>query len=111
MRLLSIRQLRFAALIAGIGLLVVMLPQAHEIESRVGLNALFHLRGVTAPPNDVVIIAINRSVATALDLPASPDRWPRSVYAQLIDRLAEAGASVIAIDLLFRDATERVSDT
>lgn len=37
--------------------------------------------------------------------------WPRTVHAVLIDRLREAGAKVIALDVNFPEASDLISDT
>lgn len=37
--------------------------------------------------------------------------WPRSLHGQVVDRLHEAGAAVIAFDLIFAEASEPKEDT
>jgi CHASE2 domain-containing sensor protein len=56
----------------------------------------FHLRGTRPPNPQVVIVAIDQSSLAAVG------RWPwsRAVLAELVRRLDEAGAAVIAFDIL-----------
>ncbi|MCS7049558.1 MAG: adenylate/guanylate cyclase domain-containing protein, partial [Verrucomicrobiae bacterium] len=85
------------------------------------VDARFRLRGPRAPDPDVVVIGIDqRSLTadrfTAEELAANPALarlkafpYPRTVYADLIEKLVSAGARVVAIDLLFlspRDGDE-----
>ena len=56
------------------------------------------LRGPLAPPDEVAIVSLDRASAHRLELPEDPRYWPRSGRARLIDRLVEAGASVIVFD-------------
>ncbi|MCS6960237.1 MAG: CHASE2 domain-containing protein [Pseudanabaenaceae cyanobacterium SKYGB_i_bin29] len=57
----------------------------------------FRWRPPQLPPPEIVIIAIDElSLAQTEKFP-----WQRSVYAFAIDRLMQAGAQVVALDLLF----------
>src|SRR4051794_14793038 len=121
-------------IIAGmlLGLLGVMLcaiPQAAPLQENVDLQLLFRLRGSTAVPDDVVLIAIDPPSAERLSLPKDaaardrcvdlrigrvPDpherlppahlvvRWPRCMHALAVRALAQARARVIALDISFR---------
>ncbi|WP_289501002.1 CHASE2 domain-containing protein [Gloeocapsopsis sp. IPPAS B-1203] len=74
----------------------------------------FELRGPVAPPEDIVILAIDEpslSIPKQL-LEADPQKyayleplkawaWQRAAYAQVIDQLMAAGAKVVALDILF----------
>jgi len=64
------------------------------------LDARFQLRGPSATESPVAIVAID---AESLD---AFGRWPwrRSLVADLIDRLVEAEAAVIGLDLVFSEA-------
>lgn len=62
------------------------------------LDARFRLRGERRAPADVVIVAIDDASFRELQLQWP---WPRAVHADLVDALAEMGASVIAFDVLF----------
>ena len=59
----------------------------------------FKLRGVRPPGDQVVIAAIDEASLAAL----GRWPWPRSVMARLITRLSEAGAKVIAVDVLLSE--------
>ncbi|MEB3288790.1 MAG: adenylate/guanylate cyclase domain-containing protein [Leptolyngbya sp.] len=82
-----------------------------------GQLVLWRLRGPLAPPSDVVILAIDEySLSQGGAYTASPERypylapieawpWQRQAYATAIDRLMEAGARTVAVDVLFLDAS------
>ena len=76
-----------------------------DIEENFELHWLFHLRGAVAAPPEVAIVAIDEESAWKLGLPTKPSEWPRSLHAQLIDRLARAGARLICFDLTFDTAS------
>lgn len=90
------------ALSAGlVGVIVYMMPLGTILEEKYGLSWLFHFRdGISAPVN-VVVIAIDQSSASKLNLPLKPEKWPRELHADLINKLVEAGAEAIAFDLIF----------
>jgi adenylate cyclase len=103
------------ALLLGIltgllGVVISSLPAMHALEESTGLDLLFKLRGSRTPPADVVIVSIDRLSAQALELPNDPEKWPRSIHAQLVNKLASAGASVIALDIFFREPREPGED-
>jgi adenylate cyclase len=80
---------------------VMCLVMLDEIDERYGLNWLFALRGVATAPADVVVIAIDQASASRLGYPVHVSKWPRAAHADLIGRLAAAGAGVIMVDLVF----------
>jgi adenylate cyclase len=103
------------ALLLGIltglfGVLVGSLPVMHALEENTGLNLLFKLRGPRTPPENVIVVSIDKLSAQALGLPDKPAAWPRSIHAQMVNRLAAAGASVIALDIFFREPREPGED-
>src|SRR4029077_4494370 len=67
-----------------------------NIEQR-SLDLRFWMRGQRAPDDRVVIVDIDEK--TLQNIGSFP--FPRKSYAQLIDRLSAAGASVIALDATF----------
>lgn len=89
-----------------LGLLIYLTPFGWGLEEHYGLTWLFHLRGSRAPPQDVVIVAIDEQSATELGLPSEPAGWPRHWYTKLVDQLSEAGAKVIVFDLFLNKAKE-----
>ena len=100
----------FGLLIAVIGVTGSFVEITHKLEENFGLSLLFHLRAAKPAPSEVVIISIDRESSERLGLPDNPDRWPRSLYARLIETLAKAGASVIVFDLYFVDPRSPTDD-
>lgn len=80
------------------------------LEEEFGLAALFALRGPVAAPPEVTIVAIDHDSAARLKLPNEPRRWPRALHAQLVDRLAAAGAAVIVFDMHFAETRDPADD-
>ncbi len=89
------------------------LPALRALEQAVQVS-FFRLRGPVAPPESVVVLAIDDASlslvqnASAAELAAQPDLeliaawpWRRAAYAQALDRLFAAGARAVAIDVLF----------
>lgn len=87
------------------------------------VDARFRLRGARPPDPGIVVIGIDQRSLTAdrftpEELAANPALarlkafpYPRTVYADLIEKLVGAGARVVAIDLLFlspRDGDDRL---
>jgi hypothetical protein len=64
------------------------------------LEVWFNVRGAEKAPEDVVLIAMDEDSYDELDLQMS-EVWPRVIHAELLDRLAAAGARVVAFDVLF----------
>jgi CHASE2 domain-containing sensor protein len=68
------------------------------------LDLRFHLRGVKSPAPEVVLVVIDdRSIAELGRWP-----WSRRRFAEMVQRLRQAGAKVIAFDLLFTEAEANV---
>ena len=106
---------------------LIGIPQIRDLEQEVGLRWLFNLRGPAKPPDQTAMVLMNQQAASNISLPRDPERfnrcadltvgpvprthvslptvpsrWPRCVHAQLVTKLAEAGAEVIVFDVLFR---------
>ena len=66
------------------------------------VDARFSIRGDAATPSDVVVVGIDDVTFNETGL-----RWPfsRSVQAEVIDKLAAAGAKVIAEDIQYTEPT------
>lgn len=76
-------------------------------------SLFFELRGPLTPPEDIVILTIDEeSLAQGQYYLEDPDRyaalkpieswpWQRQAYGQVIERLMDAGAKAIALDVLF----------
>jgi adenylate cyclase len=96
-------------LFLGVGLAAVGLAlgasRAHLLRGlELGsVDLRFSVRGDRTPPRDVVLVQIDNEALDGLGL-----RWPfpRSVHARVIDHLREAGARVIAYDVIFSAPTK-----
>jgi len=95
---------------AILGVLVSSTPFILDLEEAAGLDWLFTLRGRIPPPDDVVIVSIDKASADALNLPAEPGKWPRSLHAELLNALARAGAAVIVLDINFKEQRDAETD-
>jgi adenylate cyclase len=83
------------------GAAFAMLPFSVRFEEGIGLWWLFKLRGAIEPPAQVVVVAIDGTTGSELDLPKLPRDWPRTIHARLIDALVAEGAEVIVFDMDF----------
>lgn len=93
----------FSLILGLIGVVATLSPYGYALEEGIGLHLLFQLRGAQPPPEDVVVVALDRQSSKQLDLPMEPRNWPRTVHARLIDRLRAAGAAVVVFDLIFNE--------
>jgi len=98
-----IKALLFGLVIGLIGTTVFVTPFGQTLEENVGLDQLFMFRGQRLAQTDVIIISIDKESAKELGLAKEPVKWPRTLHAQLIDRLAARGARVIGFDVLFKE--------
>jgi adenylate cyclase len=94
---------------AALGLALTLLPVA-ALDEELGLPALFALRGTRSPPPSLLIVSIDGESAEELDLPARVDKWPRSLHGRLVERLSQAGAAVIAFDIIFDEPQSAKED-
>src|SRR5207244_11246323 len=90
-------------LLGILGVVVSLFHFAHDIEEDAGLGLLFKLRGPRKAPSDVVVGSIDRESAEHLNAPDDPEQGPRSLHARFVERLARAGARVIAFHVYFRE--------
>lgn len=65
-----------------------------------GLDLLFTLRGPLSAPDHIIIVAIDEPSMAEI---GQQWPWPRSLHAQLIQKLNQAGAAVIGFDILFSE--------
>jgi adenylate cyclase len=83
-------------------------PPTENLE-RGGLDLLFLIRGVVAPPEEVCVVALDDDSAQELGLnPALP--YPRSLHARLIRTLKAEGARAVAFDMLFDTPRDEEED-
>ena len=85
-----------------IGVILGLTPLGADFEKHVGLDWLFEVRGAIEPPPEVALVAINERDIAGLGLPKLPRDWPRSVHAELIEKLVAGGAAVIVFDMDFQ---------
>ena len=98
-------------LLAGIlGLILSLAPGGLAIEESLGLSLLFRLRGEREVPSDVCIVTMDKDSSDYFNLPAEPEKWPRSMHGRLIDNLANEGVSLIAFDIVFDEAHSAEED-
>lgn len=97
-------------LIALAGTIFFFSPAGQKLEEELGLTLLFTLRGPQPPPDDVVIVNFDDESSRQLGLPENFSRWPRSIHAQMVDKLKEYGAKVIIFDVFFAEAREAADD-
>jgi len=95
-----------AALVVGSivalgGALALAIAPWMDLEQEFGLPWLFRARGPVQPPGAVVIVAIDEDSARHLGVPDKPRDWPRTLHAELVRYLAQAGARVIVFDMTF----------
>jgi len=99
-----------ALLIGLLGALLSATMPGLYFEEEWGLSWLFKARGEIAPPRDVVIVTLDKSSPEQLHLPENPEKWPRSVYARLIETLNRYDPAVIAFNIYFGEEREPSSD-
>jgi adenylate cyclase len=75
------------------------LTRSLELQS---VDARFSVRGTQEAPDDVVVVAVDDRTFSELGF-----QWPfpRSLHGRVIDRLHEAGAKVIGVDIQFTEPT------
>jgi serine phosphatase RsbU (regulator of sigma subunit) len=89
-------------LVVGVfGLVISPFRFAMSLEEDTGLGLLFKLRGPVKPPTDIVVVSIDKQSSDKLNLHNNPDKWPRSLHADLTANLVKEGARIIAFDVHF----------
>ena len=80
------------------------LMRALELQS---VDARFDVRGTQERPEDIVVVGIDDVTFSDLN-----EQWPfpRRLHAQVIDRLREAGAKAIAVDIQFTEPSNPRDD-
>lgn len=97
-------------LIGVLGALFCQTKIGADFEEEFGLEWLFKLRGPLSPPADVILISIDQASAELLQLPDDPEKWPRSLYAQLIEKINRQNPAVLAFNIHFGEDRESASD-
>ena len=70
------------------------------LETSLGLDSLFRIRGQRTPPDEVVIVAMDETSEAVLGVGQDLTRW-RGFHARLIRELQRQGAALIVFDLQF----------
>src|SRR6185437_11918465 len=83
------------------GAAFALFPFGDRFEESTGLWWLFKLRGAIEPPTQAVVVAIDGTTGSDLDLPKLPRDWPRTIHAQLIKNLVAQGVEAIVFDMDF----------
>ena len=78
-----------------------------QVLDRIFFDLFFLLRGSLSQPADVVVVAIDEPSFGAI---GKQWPWPRGVHAKVIDNLFEAGAKVVAFDLIFAEPSSPEED-
>ncbi len=97
-------------LIAGCIALFSLTPSGTFLEEEFGLSWLFKIRGERLPSEKVIIVSIDKLSAEILHLPENPEKWPRSFYAQLIEKINQQNPSVIAFNMIFDEVRDKNND-
>jgi adenylate cyclase len=97
-------------LIGVIGLLFCQTKAGIYVEEEFGLDWLFNLRGPLPPPDDVLIVSIDQASAEILRFPDDPEKWPRSFYARLVEKINIQQPAIIAFNIHFGESREPNSD-
>ncbi len=71
-----------------------------SLETALGLDTLFKIRGVRTPPPEVVIVAMDEDSESRLGVGQDLTRW-RSFHAKLVQQLQRQGAALVVFDLQF----------
>lgn len=98
------------ALAALGGALAIAIAPWFDLEQEFGLPWLFRVRGPQAPPAEVMVVAIDEDSAQELGVADKPRDWPRTLHAELVRYLSQAGARVIAFDMTFDTFSAQPAD-
>ncbi len=97
-------------LIAGSFALFSLTSSGIFLEEEFGLSWLFRFRAEIPASDKVVIVSIDKLSAEILHLPENPEKWPRSYYAQLIEKINQQNPSVIAFNMIFDEHRDQNND-
>jgi adenylate cyclase len=99
-----------ALLIGLIGVILCLTKAGLYLEEELGLAWLFKLRGSLTSPKEVIIVSIDKSSAEILHLSEDPEKWPRSYYARLIEKLNQQNPAIIAFNIYFGEDRDFEND-
>ncbi len=102
--LLKISKNCFSILLVGIlGVVLCQTDGFVALEEDWGLASLFQVRGSLKAPEQVVIITVDKVSAEILQFDEDPEKWPRTHYAQLVDKLNQYHPALIAFNIHFSE--------
>jgi adenylate cyclase len=117
------------AILGAAGGILSVVPPLWSLQEGFDLWALFRLRGVQPPPEDLLLVTIDRRSAESISLPHDPGaygrcsdlrvgsapathqkmppphlaaRWPRCVHERVLHALSAAGPRLVVLDISFR---------
>lgn len=91
------------------GLTATIEPKSAQYWERQAQSMMFRIRGAVATPDNIVILAIDDE--TLLQLSGSSQLLRRSAYARAIDRVMQAGAKTVGVDLILDLPTFNETET
>jgi adenylate cyclase len=97
-----------------IGLLSLLLCQTNwgvALQEDLGLSTLFLLRGALPSPEQVVIISVDKASAEFLHYAEDPEKWSRSYYADILDKLNQYDPALIVFNIHFADQRDTKGDS
>ena len=103
---MTVRVITRPALIGLVLSVIVLLAYALQLLDTLELKTVdlrFRVRGVLLPRSPLVLVSIDQDSFDEID-PNWP--WPRSIHAELIQRLGEGKPKLIGFDLLLPGSTE-----
>ncbi len=98
-----IRVMAVTTFILLLNILFILTPFYHQVAIENDLFIWFHLRGARTGPQEVAIVNLDKESASRLGLAERPEKWPRTIYAKLIDALARLHVATIVLDINFSD--------
>ncbi len=103
----SVRQQLLLFALSLLAAVAILLSSAGRYAFNRTIDGLFQLRGPVTAPEDVVIVAIDEPSFAEIGLRWP---WPRGLHGDLVDILAAAGASTVAFDVVFSEASDAAND-
>lgn len=102
---------RYLLLLASLAItfLIGLSPLA-SLETGLGIKLLYTLRGMRAPPPDVLIVSLDSRAASALGLSRRLTEWSRATHAVMVNGLVSSGARAIGFDVLFERERDPAGD-
>ena len=106
-RTATVSKTAMGLLLTAIGLLLGLVAYQTSLE-HFFYDRLFLLRGKTQPPPEILIVAIDEPSFQVLN---QQWPWPRSMHAKLLNRLYQAGAKTVALDVVFAEPSAGTEDS